>query len=140
MNPFRNALTTYDTLPTSLRPKFVPALFHDWSDLEHNGNPVEHEAITDLGQALDYVRGWEDDESNLGHQFLLDMALAWDHILPRLPEPETVMFAGEKVSTGHYLSVDESEWPDEVTDDYTVTFVVGDVPYAVHIVNHIPEP
>lgn len=146
MNPFRNALTTYDMLPPSLRPKLIPAMFRDWSDLEHNANPIEHDPCTHMGEAMEYVEQWEDGESNLDRQFLADMSFAWDHVMALLPEPDTTMFGLEKVSTGHYLSVDETEWPEEVTNDYTVTFAVQDqsegnyeityTRYQVRIVNH----
>lgn len=146
-NPFAQALKTYDLLPDDLKPRFWDAMLYDWWDLESNGNPIEHVAAPTPYDAITYVTEADDeDESELGRQFLLDMIPVWDRVCEFLPPEDTTMFAGEKVSSGQYLAVRDCEWPERADDDYWVKLVFdnNDDPmqnptvtvFNVHVVNH----
>ena len=110
MNPFRNALITYDLLPDDRKPLFFDTLMIDWHDLEHNANPIEHTPARDEYEAISYVEsefGGGEDSRDLRPLFVR-LANAWDRLLEDgvLPESDTTKFAGEKVSSGHYIDTD----------------------------------
>ena len=140
-NPFAQALQTYDLLPDDLKPRFWEAMLYDWWDLEHNANPIEHVAAPTREDAITYVTETDEDESELGRQFLLDMIPVWDRVCEFLPPEETTTFAGEKVSMGQYLAVRDCEWPERADDDYWVKLVFdkdesSQVMFLIRIVNH----
>lgn len=134
MNPFRNAIKTFDLLPDALKPAFYTAFNDDWADLEHNGNPLEHDVVdppeneSREGAAINYILEWASwmcDESSevpallnepeLSDRYKNDPAMtrAWLTILadaydliPFQTEPIESTFAGEHISTGHFLDIE----------------------------------
>lgn len=146
VNPFRNAVVTYDLLPDDLKPRFIDALLNDWCDLESNANPIEHRTGPSLDEAIGYVQEWHGQESlypHLDRVWLQAMADAWDHLTPVLPPDDETTFDGEKVSCGKYLAVRSCEWPSYdvlPTGEYTakLVFNVDDstVEHTVHFHNH----
>lgn len=148
MNPFRNALATFDLLPEALRPAFLTAFNDDWSDLESNGNPLEHdvvdppENVSREEAAIDYVvewAGWMCDESSdvpallnepelsdryktdpdLTREWLSILADAYD-LIPFASEPIESTFGGEHISTGHFLEIK----PDLIIDSIPTEFSI----------------
>lgn len=141
-NPFREALKTYDLLPDEHKPYFWEAMMYDWWDLESNANPIEHQAASTPEEATVYVVESDEDASELGRQFLLDMIPVWDRVCEFLPPEDTVMFAGEKVSMGQYLAVRSCEWPERADDNYWVKLVFAEpgdddeTVFNIHVMNH----
>lgn len=131
MNPFRNAIKTFDLLPDALKPAFHTAFNDDWSDLESNGNPLEHGIDPDPDEreaaAINYIlewAGWMCDldapepkllsEPELSDRYKQDPAMtrAWLSILADaydlIPFGEAIesTFGGEHISEGHFLDVE----------------------------------
>jgi hypothetical protein len=133
-NPFRNVLTTFDLLPDEMKPYLLPNVLFDWSDLEHNANPIEHVAPTSREEAISYLDEWHYENPStrpdLDRILLVDLANCFDRISPLLPPDDETTFAGEHVASGQYLAIDECDFPD--TDDnpdlsdYTITLVFID--------------
>jgi hypothetical protein len=137
-NPFRNALHTFDLLPDALKPAFHTAFNDDWSDLTSNGNPLEHgmdpalhpdeAAETAVSYIIEWA-GWMCDEKSdvpalltepeLSDRYKEDpaetreyfriLADAYD-LIPFAEDIEST-FAGEHISSGHFLTIEPDEIP-----------------------------
>lgn len=105
-NPFRNALQTFNLLPDELKDGFLDSFNVDTSDLQHNGNPLSHEAAKTQEEAIAYV-GTFDGVKVINSrysvpEYLETLANAFDLIPEKYQEEETT-FGGERVSLGLYL-------------------------------------
>jgi hypothetical protein len=117
INPFRNALITFNLLPDHIKPAFLTAFNDDWADLEHNGNPLEHIPAENQDMAMAYTMEWAGwaldsdiktpyrNDPETTRVWLTRMADAFD-LIPELPEPDETTFAGDHVATGYYIDAD----------------------------------
>jgi hypothetical protein len=109
-NPFRNALQTFNHLPTDkLKDKFWDSFIVDISDLASNGNPLEHTPANDEAEAIAYVASFNgvkvtNSRFNVVHNLTI-LAEAYDLIAPKFesePAPYSTMFGGTE-GEGIYL-------------------------------------
>lgn len=110
-NPFRNALQTFNLLPTNkLKDKFWDSFIVDISDLASNGNPLEHTAAENKDEAIAYVEtfdgvGVTNSRFSVEHNLKI-LAEAYDLIAPKFeaePAPYSTVFGTGEDGVGLYL-------------------------------------
>lgn len=110
-NPFRNALQTYNHLPTDkLKDKFWDSFIVDIHDLASNGNPLEHSPAHDEAEAIAYVASYNgvkvtNSRFSVVHNLTI-LAEAYDLIAPKFeaePAPYSTMFGSGDEGVGLYI-------------------------------------
>lgn len=159
-NPFRNAIETLGRLPDALKPAFHTAFVDDWADLTSNANPLEHKPAGDTYEAVLYILEWagfmcdtkadhpsllsEPELSNRykvsaddTREWLRRLADAYD-LIPFDTEPIESTFAGEHISTGHFLDLpSRDDFP--LTDSFAIIVEDDDdnpVTYHFQVTDH----
>lgn len=110
MNPFRNALQTFELVPDALKDAFWDSFIIDISDLASNGNPLEHTAATTQDEAIAYVETFDgvkvtNSRFSVPHNLKI-LAEAFDLISPKFeaePAPYSTMFGSGDEGVGLYI-------------------------------------
>jgi hypothetical protein len=116
MNPFRNALQTFQLVPDALKDAFWDSFIVDISDLASNGNPLEHTAAETQDEAIAYINSYDGVPVNNSRwhvkERLTKLAEAYDLISPKFqaePAPYSTMFGNGEQGVGLYIDFTDPE-------------------------------